>query len=60
MVKFRDKFIYMHICAIMADLFTTGEAATYLRLSERQLYELVSQGAVPCTKVTGRAALGPG
>ena len=39
---------------IMADLLTTDEAATYLRLSERKLYELVAQGAVPCTKVTGR------
>src|ERR1051325_2792812 len=38
----------------MADLLTTDEAAAYLRLSERKLYELVAQGAVPCTKVTGR------
>src|ERR1041385_1529985 len=38
----------------MADLPTPDEAATYLRLSERKLYELVAQGAVPCTKVTGR------
>ena len=38
----------------MADLLTTDEAATYLRLSGRKLYELVAQGAVPCTKVTGR------
>ena len=38
----------------MADLLTTDEAATYLRLSERKLYELVAQGTVPCTKVTGR------
>jgi excisionase family DNA binding protein len=36
------------------DLLTTDEAAAYLRLSERKLYELVAQGAVPCTKVTGR------
>ena len=27
---------------------------TYLRLSERKLYELVANGAVPCSKVTGR------
>ena len=33
---------------------TTDEAATYLRLSERKLYELVANGAVPCTKVTGK------
>jgi excisionase family DNA binding protein len=38
----------------MNDLLTTDEAATYLRLSERKLYELVANAAVPCTKVTGR------
>ena len=38
----------------MAELLTTDEAATYLRLSERKLYELVANGAVPCTKVTGK------
>ena len=38
----------------MADLLTTDEAAAYLRLSERKLYELVARAAVPCTKVTGR------
>ena len=35
-------------------LLTTGEAADYLRLKERKLYELVSEGAIPCTKITGR------
>jgi excisionase family DNA binding protein len=54
MVKFRNKFIYMHLCAIMADLLTPDEAAMYLRLPERKPYELVAQGAVPCTKITGR------
>ena len=38
----------------MPDLLTTDEAATYLRLSERKLYELVANSAVPCSKVTGR------
>src|ERR1051325_5249235 len=38
----------------MPDLLTTEEAATYLRLSERKLYELVANGAIPCSKVTGR------
>jgi putative molybdopterin biosynthesis protein len=38
----------------MLELLTTDEAATYLRLSERKLYELVANGAVPCTKVTGK------
>ena len=35
-------------------LFTTAEAAEYLRLKERKLYELVAEGAIPCTKVTGK------
>ena len=38
----------------MSELLTTEEAAEYLRLSERKLYELVANGEVPCTKVTGR------
>ena len=38
----------------MPELLTTEEAATYLRLSERKLYELVANGAVPCSKITGR------
>jgi putative molybdopterin biosynthesis protein len=35
-------------------LFTTTEAAEYLRLKERKLYELVAESAIPCTKVTGK------
>ncbi|HRD78028.1 MAG TPA: helix-turn-helix domain-containing protein, partial [Hyphomicrobiaceae bacterium] len=35
-------------------LLTTAEAASYLRIKERKLYELVSEGAIPCTKVTGK------
>lgn len=35
-------------------LFTTLEAADYLRLKERKLYELVADGAIPCTKITGK------
>ena len=38
----------------MHELLTTDEAAEYLRLSERKLYELVANSAVPCSKVTGR------
>jgi excisionase family DNA binding protein len=38
----------------LPELLNTDEAARYLRLSERKLYELVANGAVPCTKVTGR------
>ncbi len=34
--------------------FTTSEAAEYLRIKERKLYELVSENAIPCTKATGK------
>lgn len=33
---------------------TAGEAADYLRIGERKLYELVADGAIPCSKVTGK------
>ena len=36
------------------ELLTTAEAADYLRLKERKLYELVSDRQIPCTKVTGK------
>src|SRR5688572_254831 len=36
------------------ELLTTEEAADYLRMSERKLYELVANSAVPCSKATGR------
>jgi putative molybdopterin biosynthesis protein len=36
------------------EYFTTSEAAEYLRLGERKLYELVTEGAIPCSKVTGK------
>ncbi len=36
------------------ELLTSGEAADYLRLKQRKLYELVATGAIPCTKVAGR------
>ena len=35
-------------------LLTVTEAADYLRMGERKLYELVAEGGVPCTKVTGK------
>ena len=35
-------------------LFTTAEAAEYLRLKERKIYELIAEGQIPCTKVTGK------
>src|SRR5271166_1985476 len=54
---FPGQFKYeMHAgkCRDPMELLTSAEAADYLRLKERKLYELVSTGAVPCTKVTGR------
>lgn len=33
---------------------TTEEAASYLRIGERKLYDLVAGGAVPCTKAAGK------
>jgi putative molybdopterin biosynthesis protein len=35
-------------------LLTTPEAADYLRLKERKLYELIADRQIPCTKVTGK------
>lgn len=43
----------MHIYAGL-ELLTTAEAAEYLRLKERKLYELVADRQIPCTKVTGK------
>jgi len=43
----------MHINAGL-ELLTTAEAAEYLRLKERKLYELVAERQIPCTKVTGK------
>jgi putative molybdopterin biosynthesis protein len=36
------------------EFLTTSEAADYVRLGERKLYELVTEGAIPCSKVTGK------
>lgn len=36
------------------ELLTTSEAAAYLRIRERKLYELVASGEIPCTKMTGK------
>lgn len=35
-------------------LLTTSEAAEYLRLGERKLYELVADERIPCSKVSGK------
>jgi putative molybdopterin biosynthesis protein len=48
-----EKF-HVYAVKFMPELLTTEEAAAYLRLSERKLYELVANAAVPCSKVTGR------
>jgi putative molybdopterin biosynthesis protein len=45
--------MYLQVNEFM-QLFTTAEAAAYLRLKERKIYEMVAEGTVPCTKVTGR------
>lgn len=36
------------------EFLTTSEAADYVRLGERKLYELVTSGDIPCSKVTGK------
>jgi putative molybdopterin biosynthesis protein len=38
----------------MHPYLNTEQAADYLGIKERKLYELVAQGAVPCSKVTGK------
>jgi excisionase family DNA binding protein len=38
----------------MTEFLTSDEAAAYLRLSGRKLYELVAKRAVPASKATGR------
>ncbi len=36
------------------EFLTTNEAADYVRLGERKLYELVTSSEIPCSKVTGK------
>lgn len=38
----------------MLNYLNTEQAAGYLGIKERKLYELVAQGVVPCSKVTGK------
>ena len=38
----------------MAVMLTTREVADYLRIKERKVYELVRNGGIPCTRVTGK------
>src|SRR5260370_34480924 len=43
---------YAYKCRM--EFVTTSEAAEYVRLGERKLYELVTSGAIPCSKVAGK------
>jgi excisionase family DNA binding protein len=45
---------YSQMSRFLNEYLTTAEAADYLRLSERKLYELVAEGRIPCTKATGK------
>jgi len=38
----------------MTELMTTREVAAYLRIKERKVYDLVREGRIPCTRVTGK------
>ncbi len=38
----------------MPELMSTKEVADYLRIKERKVYELVRDGGIPCTRVTGK------
>lgn len=38
----------------MPELMSTKEVAEYLRVKERKVYELVRDGRIPCTRVTGK------
>ena len=38
----------------MPELMSTREVAEYLRIKERKVYELVRDGGIPCTRVTGK------
>src|SRR4030088_2537277 len=43
---------YAYKCRM--EFLTTSEAAEYVRLCERKLYEVVTSGAIPCSKVAGK------
>jgi putative molybdopterin biosynthesis protein len=50
MIEQKHKYAYK--CRM--EFLTTSEAAEYVRLGERKLYELVTSGAIPCSKVAGK------
>jgi putative molybdopterin biosynthesis protein len=50
MIEWTQEYAYK--CRM--EFLTTSEAAEYVRLGERKLYELVTLGAIPCSKVAGK------
>ena len=38
----------------MREIMNSREVADYLRIKERKLYELIGEGAIPCSKVGGK------
>ncbi|MEO5813201.1 MAG: helix-turn-helix transcriptional regulator [Rhodanobacter sp.] len=38
----------------LPDYMTTGEAADYLRVQPRKIYDLIRRRAIPCSRVTGK------
>src|SRR5258708_26077715 len=50
MIEQKQKYAYKW----RMDCLTPSEAAEYVRLGERKLYELVISGAIPCSKVAGK------
>jgi putative molybdopterin biosynthesis protein len=50
MIEWTQEYAYK--CRM--EFLTTSEAAEYVRLGERKLYELVTSGAIPCSKVAGK------
>ena len=38
----------------MADFLTTKEVAELLRIKERTIYDLVKEGSIPVSRVTGK------
>jgi putative molybdopterin biosynthesis protein len=39
---------------MFADYLTTSEVATYLRIKERTIYDLVARKEIPCSRATGK------
>ncbi len=46
--------MHSYAAVSMSTYLNTEDAAAYLGIKERKLYELVANGAVPCSKVTGK------